>query len=76
MLGKRFENDGVPVLKLNLLQLSIKQEVDRLVKIGEYGFESVPCVLCEDSDFKLLSQKDRYGLYMPVVICTHSPSLS
>ncbi len=36
---------------------------------GIYSFEDVPCCVCGGRDFEPLSEKDRYGLYMPVVIC-------
>ncbi len=34
-----------------------------------YSFEGVSCCICEEKNFELLSKKDRYGLYTPVVIC-------
>jgi len=69
MLGKRFDNDGKPTLKLNQLQARVKQQVDSKVAENRYVFEKVPCAICTSNDFETLSLKDRYGLYMPVVIC-------
>lgn len=69
MLSNRFKNNGQNLFNLNDLQLSIKSKIEDEIKQGKYFFESFPCVVCEGKDFELLSEKDRYGLYMPVKIC-------
>ena len=69
MLSRRYENDNKPLLKLNALQLRMKQQVEQKVKDGSYEFEEVPCPVCDGKSFESLAEKDRYGLYMPVVIC-------
>jgi 2-polyprenyl-3-methyl-5-hydroxy-6-metoxy-1,4-benzoquinol methylase len=70
MLGKRYINDGVPLMQLNDLQLMTKNQVDWKVHDGIYQFEKVSCCICNGKDFETVATKDRYGLYMPVVICT------
>ncbi len=69
MLGKRYENDGIPIVPLNNLQLQIKDRIALKIQQEIYKFELVPCCICENYDFELLSNKDRYGLYNPTVIC-------
>lgn len=69
MLGKRYTYDGRPILRLNDLQVEMKRQVDLKVLQGTYDFETVPCCICEGSDFDTLATKDRYGLYMPITIC-------
>lgn len=69
MLSGRFKNDGKALLSLNALQQNIKDQIDVKVRTGEYSFEEISCPLCNDVDMELLSEKDRYGLYMPVKIC-------
>ena len=69
MLGKRYKNDGKPTLKLNDLQMAVKEKVNLKVEDKIYPFEKVPCAICNEHDFEELSEKDRYGLYMPVVVC-------
>lgn len=69
MLGKRYENDGVPLLRLNALQVDVRERVVQKVDSGHYRFEQVPCCVCGGEDFRQLAGKDRYGLFMPVVIC-------
>ena len=69
MLSRRYQNDGKSILKLNSLQAAMKEEVAKKVKEKKYVFEHIPCCICGKNDFELLSTKDRYGLYMPVVIC-------
>lgn len=69
MLSKRFKNDGKPILRLNELQWQMKNQIKEKVAEGIYSFEEVPCCVCGGKNFELLSQKDRYGLHFPVVIC-------
>jgi len=71
MLSKRYKNDGKAIFPLNELQLATKKQIEEKIERGIYQFESVPCCICKGNDFELLSQKDRDGLYMPVVICKH-----
>ena len=69
MLDRRYISDGVPVINLNDLQLRMKKEIDDKVDLGIYKFENSKCEICGDDNFLLLSEKDRYGLYAPTVIC-------
>lgn len=69
MLSKRFRNNRKAVLGLNSLQQRIKTTIEAEINDGTYSFESIPCYICEKNDFGLLAEKDRYGLYCPVVIC-------
>ena len=69
MLSKRFEYDGKPAISLNELQVRTKKQVERKIEEGVYSFEGVPCCVCGGRNFEILSEKDRYGLYVPVVIC-------
>jgi len=68
MLSKRYEYDGKPTLKLSAIQ-EMKEQISSKVKQKYYEFEHVPCCVCNKTEFELLSNKDRYGLYMPVMIC-------
>lgn len=69
MLSDRYKFDGESLLKLNTVQKKVKNRINNKIKTGEYSFEKVKCVVCEGNNFEKLSEKDRYGLYMPVVIC-------
>lgn len=69
MLGNRYRNDGKALIKLSPHQIEAKGQVNSKIKQGIYQFEAVPCCICNSQDFQTLSYKDRYGLYMPVVIC-------
>lgn len=68
-VNKRYKFDGKPIVKLNEIQLKTIKIVENKVKSNEYTFESVKCVICDDSDFGLIAEKDRYGLYVSTVIC-------
>ena len=69
VLSKRFKYDGKPSVSLNELQIRMKKQIERKIEEGIYTFEDVPCCVCGGENFELLSEKDRYGLYVPVVIC-------
>ncbi|MFC1987022.1 class I SAM-dependent methyltransferase [Chloroflexota bacterium] len=69
MISKRFRNNGKPTAAMNELKERMKKQVEEKVANGIYSFESPPCCLCGQNDFQLLSEKDRYGLCHPVVIC-------
>ena len=69
MLSKRFKYGGKPSISLNELQLRMKKSVERKIERDIYSFEEVPCCVCGGKNFELLSEKDRYGLYVPVVVC-------
>ena len=69
MVSERFKYDGKPSIRLNDLQIRMKKQIERKIEEGVYSFEEVPCCVCGGRNFELLSQKDRYGLYMAVVIC-------
>lgn len=69
MLGKRYDYDGKPLLKLNDLQAKMKRNIDSKIRGNVYQFETAPCCICGRTEFEPLASKDRYGLFMPVVIC-------
>jgi 2-polyprenyl-3-methyl-5-hydroxy-6-metoxy-1,4-benzoquinol methylase len=69
LISSRFMNDSQPLLHLTRLQLASKQQVDEKVASKRYRFQEVPCVICGMMDFAPLSEKDRYGLWCPVVAC-------
>jgi len=69
MLSKRFNNDSIVIDNLNDIQLNTRNKILDKINNGIYQFIERNCVICDSNDFKLLSQKDRYGLPTDVVIC-------
>jgi len=69
MLSRRFVNDGQPGIPLNRLQLQVRDVVAAKIADGTYRFETVACGICGATETTMLAEKDRYGLYSPVVIC-------
>ncbi|HAJ34025.1 MAG TPA: hypothetical protein DCK79_11880 [Candidatus Atribacteria bacterium] len=69
MLSKRFKYNGKSVLKLNEIQIRIKEQIEKKIEKGIYSFEEVPCCICGGNNFDILAEKDRYGLYTSIVIC-------
>lgn len=69
ILGSRYDADGRTILALSSEQRAIVQRISEKVRSGEYRFETAPCAVCDTEEFEVLATKDRYGLYLPVVIC-------
>jgi 2-polyprenyl-3-methyl-5-hydroxy-6-metoxy-1,4-benzoquinol methylase len=69
MLSKRFKYNGKSVLKLNEIQIRMKDQIEKKIGKGIYSFEEVPCCICSGKNFDILAEKDRYGLYTSIVIC-------
>lgn len=69
MLSKRYANDGIASLKLNPVQQDQKARIQAHIDSGQYCFDNTSCLVCGSRQFETLSEKDRYGLYMPVAIC-------
>lgn len=69
MISKRFRYDGKPTIRLNEMQLRMKKQIDNKIEDDIYSFDEVPCCVCGGKNFEILSEKDRYGLYAPIVIC-------
>ncbi len=69
VINKRYKNDGESVLKLNSLQKSMVRLVNKKIGSGEYVFEKIRCNYCKGNDFRCLSEKDRYGLNVSIVVC-------
>ena len=66
----RLENDKIPDLVLNKLQLSMKNHVELKVENGTYQLEEICCLICEQEKSEIIGEKDRYGLYYRANICT------
>jgi len=69
VLSKRFVNDHISILKLNNVSLEAKKTIEDKIKNRTYAFEQVKCCICSGTSFEHLADKDRYGLYVPTVIC-------
>ncbi len=69
MISSRFKNDGKNTIPLNTKQKKFIDSFEEKIKEKQYTFETVNCIICNSSNFELLSEKDRYGLSMSVVIC-------
>jgi len=72
VLGKRYLDDGKPLLALCDIQLETLQSVKGKIASKRYRMVSRPCPVCasdSDSDFEMLAEKDRYGITAPTVIC-------
>ncbi|MEZ5083097.1 MAG: class I SAM-dependent methyltransferase [Bacteroidales bacterium] len=69
MISKRFSFDSRPLLNLSPFQESIKSAINEKISAKQYVFEDVNCPVCHSNEFEKLAEKDRYGLFFPVVIC-------
>jgi 2-polyprenyl-3-methyl-5-hydroxy-6-metoxy-1,4-benzoquinol methylase len=69
MLSNRLKSDGNPTYVLNELQQRMKLEVEQKVANKTYQFETVDCIVCGENEATEIAEKDRYGLFFPVVSC-------
>lgn len=69
MLANRYKFNCSPNIKLNKTQLNSKKILEGCISSKEYIFEKVICAICQNTDFELLAEKDRYGLNVSTVIC-------
>lgn len=69
MLGKRYENDKVPVHKLSDLQTKYLDVLNSKIVSGQYEYEKFCCECGNEEDFEVLAEKDRYGIQSRTVIC-------
>ncbi len=69
MKNKRFINDSKAIVSLNKLQIKMIDIINKKISSGIYKFESIKCCICNNNNFEILSEKDRYGLFYPVAIC-------
>lgn len=71
LLSSRYQFDGRTHIELNPVQQASKKAVEQKVNTGVYKFEQVDCPVCGQQHFHALGEKDRYGLYFPVKVCTN-----
>jgi len=71
MLSSRFKYNTKSIFNLNSTQKRAKKEIEEKVEDGSYLFENVSCQVCNSLENKILSEKDRYGLYYKVQICVN-----
>lgn len=69
MISNRYQYDSIETLKLTAVQLEMKAQIETKIASGHYQFEKTNCAVCEGDDFIQLTEKDRYGLYCPNVVC-------
>lgn len=67
-ISKRFKLDYKPTRKLNDVQ---KNGIKEFLKKDYSYIEKKECPICQKEDFEVLSEKDRYGLPLRVVICKY-----
>lgn len=70
-MNKRYSFDGKSIMHLSSVQKSAKSELEAKIQKKEYVFEEVSCECGanQESDYEVLTEKDRYGLQVKNVIC-------
>ena len=69
MLGPRFKFDGKSSVSLNELQSDTRDALNRAIDDGGYDHVKTQCAVCKGSDFEGISEKDRFGVRISLVIC-------
>lgn len=68
LLNERYKNDGIPAFNLSDIQRDYIRRYNEKCERGEYTFRKRKCE-CENGDFEVIAQKDRYGIPLDTVIC-------
>lgn len=68
LLSKRFQYPRKPIVKLNSLQLRIKELFEKALDEGDLIFNYIPCN-CGKDNASVLATTDRYGFWVRTVIC-------
>jgi hypothetical protein len=68
-LGRRYRFGRPRVLGLSLHQLAQINLLNRKLREGVYGLQSVPCCICGDADGDVISERDRHGVRSRVIVC-------
>lgn len=69
LLGDRYRFPGRCLFRLGRVQEDARLRIMRKLLDGVYATVRHPCDLCLGSDFELLSQVDRWGLPVSIVVC-------
>ncbi|SDP19584.1 class I SAM-dependent methyltransferase [Desulforhopalus singaporensis] len=68
-----YVNDGKPALELSGTQVAAVRDFNEKVDSGEYRLVANPCLcggMADNGDW-LISEKDRYGIPIRIVLCQH-----
>jgi len=69
-LLKRLAYADQPAIRLNTVQKLAKSQLEEKLSSGVYSLEKLnECEVCDSHDFQLIGERDRYGMFHPVVIC-------
>ena len=68
-ISSRYASEGKAILPLNALQLQSIEKVKDKLNRNLYRYETIDCAVCNQRNFESISEKDRYGFRMDVVVC-------
>lgn len=70
LLAPRYRLDGHATRDLDKKQQRVAKRVQQKINNDIYQFKQRSCPVCdEESNFRTIAEKDRYGLYNPVSVC-------
>ena len=69
MILQRLKYNNIPELKLNTLQLEMRNQITAKLSSQVYKMESINCPVCNTDHFETIGEKDRYGLHYQTNIC-------
>ena len=69
LLSDAYHNDGKAMCELNEIQ---RQSVAAFIADKRISFTNVErCVICKDTDFSIIAEKDQFGIPLETAICNH-----
>jgi SAM-dependent methyltransferase len=69
LLSEEYRNDGKPMLELNAFQ---RQCIAAFLSDGRISYSNVEhCLLCNNSEFDIIAEKEQLGIPLETAICNH-----
>lgn len=68
-LSNRYNADSRSTIELSTFQKGLAMELNEEIRRDVVEFEEITCLVCGERDYTYISEKDRYGVWQPVVIC-------
>jgi SAM-dependent methyltransferase len=69
LLSEEYRDDGKSMVQLNELQ---RRSIAAFLSDSRITYSTVEhCLLCENSDFEIIANKDKYGIPLETAICNH-----
>jgi SAM-dependent methyltransferase len=68
-IALRYTRGTASAMQLSAIALTERDRVIQKIHVGAYVFGARPCAVCSGRSFRILAERDRYGLPIQTTIC-------